>query len=183
MNYLFKWPDRHLIILGTLTHQDVHIKECACLQKVQSCKLAKGKCILCWLILRWGSRWSTSQILRMMWSSLNGWSLSNLCSVCLLRWIIYLLILPFSVTVPLTYYLSQKLVASILIPMLFLSAGIWISNLLPNCGNCPRGDDDRGLHSDQRILCTSLSTSKPRQPRIGPVKETENKRSKEERKG
>jgi len=29
----------------------------------------------------------------MTWSSLNGWSLSNLCSVCLLRWIIHLPIL------------------------------------------------------------------------------------------
>ncbi len=45
---------------------------------------------LCWLILRWGSRWDTSQISRMMWSSLNGWSLSSLCSVCPLRWIIHL---------------------------------------------------------------------------------------------
>lgn len=115
----------------------------------------------------------------MMWSSLNGWSLSNLCSVCPLRWIIHLPILPYSVRVHFHFIVwpiichkawFHAFCISIMTPMLFLSVGVWISKLLPNCSNSPRGDDDWGMHSDQRILRTSLPTSEPRQPWTGPVK-------------
>lgn len=85
------------------------------------------------------------------------------------------------------YYLTtawfHPFYISILTPMLFLAAGIWISKLLPNCSNSPGGHDDWGMHSDQRILLTSLPTSEPRQSRTRPVKKTKNGRSKEDKKG
>lgn len=49
--------------------------------------------------------------------------------------------------------------------------GIWVSQLLPHCGDSARGDDGGSLCSYQGVLPVPLSAPQPRQQRSGPVKE------------
>lgn len=47
--------------------------------------------------------------------------------------------------------------------------GVWVSQLLPHCGNSAGGDDGGGLCSHQGVLPTPLSAPQPWQQRSGPV--------------
>lgn len=47
--------------------------------------------------------------------------------------------------------------------------GIWVSELLPRCGDCARGDDGGGVRSHQGVLPVSLSALQLRQQRPRPV--------------